>query len=77
MNMSTEKTKQEYHVQTGCVLRVGTDKYGDYSELVELPSDKGWVTEQIMMSWPRCLNQSEIDAIKARKWTLRGNHGED
>ena len=70
------KDEREYKIQPGCVLRVGTDEEGPYSYLVELPSDKGWISELIMMAWDHQLSEKNIEALRKRKWELRGNHSE-
>lgn len=70
-----EKTESlEYAVQSGCVLRLGTDEHGPYTYLIELPSDKGWATELIMLAWDHHLSEESIQAVRSRKWQLRGNH---
>lgn len=69
-----EHEEKEYPIQPGCVLRVGWNRWGPYSYLVELPSDKGWATELIIMAWQHQLSEKNIEALRKRKWELRGNH---
>jgi hypothetical protein len=53
---------------------MGTDEHGPYTYLIELPSDKGWATELIMLAWDYHLSEKNIQVIRSRKWKLRGNH---
>ncbi len=62
----------------GWAVRTYTEDGEDWSEMYELPSDKGWISDMVTGRWRRHLDQEEIDFIlehmRGRK--PRGNHPE-
>lgn len=76
--MSFYDNETVYKSGTGWAIRTFTDEEGDLTQLYEMPSDKGWVTDLVIWTCEGhlCLHTIALLLNQQRKRKPRGNHPE-